>query len=399
MKRVLFLSVIAASLSAFGMISEKKSNHRSPKKSVKAASEMISEKKLNCRSPEKSVKAEEFSQLKLQKDLWKILKKKHFNTKKLRKLINSGLNINCRNNNGDTPILYAVRTHQNRLLEFLLKYPKVNIGALDLYGNTSVIIASKYKNIDMVRQLMNHIYYEKTDVLKFLYAYKNQQAWSDNQIQEYIDERKKSFINARNKSGITALHKATAHGNFELAEFLVENGADVNSLTTEGDIPLTIAIRGSNIKLAKYFIENGADINGISTEGTPLTLATKKCSKNFIKYLLNHGGDVNKIDSFGNTLLITAIKNKKERIIDLLIEYGAIINNEKGIQALNVAIELGFLKITKYLINRGIPLEQTDTEGRTPLDIAEEEGNQVLINFLRNQHLAPSESERLFNKL
>ena len=209
----MILSLIVASLSVSGMMSNDESNHK---------------------SSQRFVKVEDPYQLQLQRDLWKTLKKKNFNTKKLRKLINSGIDINCQNNHGDTPFLYAVRTHQNRLLGFLLKYPKVNVNALDLCGNTSIIIAAKYKNIDIVRQLMNHICYEEADVLKLLYAYKNQQTWSDNQIQEYMDGRKKRFINIQNRSGMTALHQATSYGNFELAEFLIENGANVNYCTLRG---------------------------------------------------------------------------------------------------------------------------------------------------------------------
>lgn len=353
MKETMLLSLIVASLSVSGMVSEKELNHK---------------------PSQRFVKVENPYQLQLRRDLWKILKKKNVNTKQLGKLIDSGININCLNNHGDTPFLYAVRTYRNRLLGFLLKYPKVNVNALDPCGNTSIIIAAKYKDIDMVRQLMNNIHYEKADILKLLYAYKHQQPWSNNQMQEYMNERKKRFINIQNRSGITALHKATLCGNFKLAEFLIENGANVNRCTIRGDTSLTIAIRKSNIKLAKYLIENGADINEISIESSPVT--TKKCGKKILECLLNYCADINKIDPS----LIAEIKNQKEKII----EYGTVTNNERGILALIMTIESGFVEVIKHFMSNGVAVEQTDAKEQISLGISEKERNQILINFLQN---------------
>ena len=74
-------------------------------------------------------------------------------------------------------------------------------------------------------------------------------------------------INVRDKDGNTALMLAIRSENTEIATFLIENGADVNEKTDSGDTVLMVAARNGNYEDAKFFIENGADINSNDTHG------------------------------------------------------------------------------------------------------------------------------------
>ena len=205
------------------------------------------------------VKTESLQKAEQQKEFWEILTKKSFNARKLQKFLNSGVDVNSQNDNGETPFLYAVRTHKNRLLEFLLKIPEVNVNAVDLDGNTSVIIAAKYKNIDLIKRLINNIHYSNSDILNFLYAGKNHYKWSNAEIQKCIDQRVKNFINTPNNDGNTALMTAISCGNYTLIRYLVEHGADVNKSNVFGLTPLVSAIEKANKKLVKCLIEYNVD--------------------------------------------------------------------------------------------------------------------------------------------
>ena len=77
-------------------------------------------------------------------------------------------------------------------------------------------------------------------------------------------------INVRDKDGNTALMLAIINENTEIATFLIENGADVNAKTDSGETVLMVAAR--NYEDAIFFIESGADINSNDTCGkTALT--------------------------------------------------------------------------------------------------------------------------------
>lgn len=240
--------------------------------------------------PKTLVNMKNSQQSEQQKEFWKILTKKSFNAKKLQKCLNSGVNINSRNTNGDTPFLYAVRTHKNRLLEFLLKIPEVNVNAVDFGGNTSVIIAAKYKNIDLIKRLINHIHYGQSNILNFLYAQKNHHGLSDEQIQQCIDERVKIFLNTPNNYGNTALMTAVSCGNYALIRYLVEHGANVNQSNKFGFTPLISAIEKSNKKLVKCLVEyNANDIFSNNGGEILLELAREKGLKKITKILEKAG--------------------------------------------------------------------------------------------------------------
>ena len=234
----------------------------------------VSEK--NNPQPKTVIRLEKPHQSEEQKEFWKTLTKKSFNARKLQKFLNCGVDVNSRNTNGDTPFLYAVRTHKNRLLEFLLKIPEVNVNAVDFGGNTSVIIAAKYKNIDLIKRLINNIQYGQSDILNFLCAGKNHRKLSNEQIQKYIDERVRIFINTPNNYGNTALMTAVSCGNYILIRYLVEHGANVNQPNIFGFTPLISAIEKANKKLVKCLVEYNADDVFSNNEGEILLMLAKE---------------------------------------------------------------------------------------------------------------------------
>lgn len=61
-----------------------------------------------------------------------------------------------------------------------------------------------------------------------------------------------------NTAGSTALHQAVLENNVELLKKLIENGADMNELDSEGWPPLHTAIRGGKTDCAAYLLKQGA---------------------------------------------------------------------------------------------------------------------------------------------
>ena len=67
--------------------------------------------------------------------------------------------------------------------------------------------------------------------------------------------------------GVTALHKASERGRLEIAGKLVDHGADVNAITAAGKPPIHFAIIRNHTDLAAYLREQGA----APGEVTPIT--------------------------------------------------------------------------------------------------------------------------------
>ncbi len=65
----------------------------------------------------------------------------------------------------------------------------------------------------------------------------------------------------------TPLMVAAREGNFEIAKWLVENGANVNARARDGHTALMMAAYNRYPDIVKLLIQNGADVNAVSNQG------------------------------------------------------------------------------------------------------------------------------------
>ena len=77
---------------------------------------------------------------------------------------------------------------------------------------------------------------------------------------------------------------AAKHNNTAVLKCLIKNGADINSVDSDGISALMFAVATGNVPNVNFLIENGADVNTVNPEGqTVLIFASGKGSsiKNF----------------------------------------------------------------------------------------------------------------------
>ena len=119
----------------------------------------------------------------------------------------------------------------------------------------------------------------------------------------------------------TELGHASFFGHWKVVDFLITQGADVNSTVAEtGETPLHSALckagRPYFLYVLKLLVENGADVNAktipgketggfmrdVRTKGeTPLHRAAAYGDEEMIRYLLDHGADKQARDAHGNS--------------------------------------------------------------------------------------------------
>lgn len=79
------------------------------------------------------------------------------------------------------------------------------------------------------------------------------------------------------------MHEACSQDHLEVAKVLVDNGSDVNALSLYGSTPLLSSVGNSNIELAEFLIQNDANLNvkydadvqEFKYQLTPLRIAVK----------------------------------------------------------------------------------------------------------------------------
>ena len=142
----------------------------------------------------------------------------------VRTLLIAGISPNTVDAKGDPMLVIAIRDKSALVTELLLNQKSTDVDLSNLNGETPLMMASITGNLPVVKKL--------------------------------VLEKKAKIDHI----GWTPLHYACAKGQIEVAQFLVANGADVNSRSLNGTTPLMMAAQSGNEPLIKFLLDNGADI-------------------------------------------------------------------------------------------------------------------------------------------
>ncbi|MDD9859267.1 MAG: ankyrin repeat domain-containing protein [Nitrospira sp.] len=174
-------------------------------------------------------------------------------------------------------------------------------------------------------------------------------------------------VNAKDDSGVTPLRKAIDEGHAEIAQALIDAGADVKG--DYGSTLLLIAINKGHAEIALALIAAGAEVNA----------AINRIRHGNTYIFVDAGAEVNaKINGGrGETLLQRAIFNGHAEIALALIGAGADVNAKDcgGGTRLHHATKQGLGGVALALIAAGANVNAKDSHGRTPLHFASQGQN------------------------
>ncbi len=145
---------------------------------------------------------------------------------------------------------------------------------------------------------------------------------------------------------------------------------------------LFTAVRKNDTTAIQTFLDAGNDINEYDIKGfTPLILAVYLGHFEASEFLLRHGALTDLKDYSGNTALMGATFQGHYSLCELLLMYHANPNtlNLNNANALFFAVTFEQNDIAKLLIQHGTNLNQLDSFGKTVLDHAFMQENDVLI--------------------
>ncbi len=268
-------------------------------------------------------------------------------------LIEKNMDVNCANLGGETPLMKSCHD-DNLALSKLLIEKGANVNAADHQGETPLMKACH--SVTVSRLLIENganvnaaDHQGETPLMK---------TWHSMTISRLLIENGAN-VNAADHQGETPLMKA--HRDLAVSRLLIENGANVNAADHENRTPLIhAAIFYDASKLIKLLIENGANVNAADHENkTPLIHAVQSynLSSEVIQLLIKNGANVNAADQENKTPLIYAARHyhSSSEVIKLLIENGANVNhaNDNGKTALWKAKSEGNKQAIRLLIEHG----------------------------------------------
>ena len=142
-----------------------------------------------------------------------------------------------------------------------------------------------------------------------------------------------------------ALQWASTYGHIEIVRLLIDSGADVNA---NGDYALRCALGNDKFEVAKFLLDHGANVN------TALIRASadgqlEVGELEVVKYLLDHGADIH---ADNDAALRSASYQGHLEIVKILLDHGADIHAYND-GALLLASFDGHLNVVQYLLDHG----------------------------------------------
>ena len=193
-------------------------------------------------------------------------------------------------------------------------------------------------------------------------------------------------LNHRADDNKTALLCAVEENHTDIAQLLIDAGADMDTKDNEGRSPLHYACIDGALDIVKMLVEAGAGVRATDNdEDTCLTLAAYHGHIETVRYLVGLPGvDVNHRGADNKTALLCAVEENHTDIAQLLIAAGADIEmkNSDGRSPLHHACKSGAHDIVKMLVEAGAGVRATDNQGHTCLILAACFGHTETVRYL-----------------
>ncbi|RNC80237.1 MAG: ankyrin repeat domain-containing protein [Winogradskyella sp.] len=329
----------------------------------------------------------------------------------IEKHIAQGNDITSLNSNAFDAVSWAlIEKTDNATIKYLLDKKDNGVNKLTHDGRTYIFWAAYKDNIEMMQYLVDKG--AKTDIVdSHGYSVLNFAATTGQlnaKLYDFIFKHGADITKEKSHNGANALLLVAPFlNNFELVDYFISKGADLNTTDNNGNGIFNYAAKGGNldflqqlinkgitykksnnvggnaiimasqgtrgkqntIEVYKFLENKGLKINVVGAEGrNPLhNIAYRSKDLTLIQYLIDKGIDVNKQDAEGYTPFINASNSNSIEVVKTLYNYVDDINKKDndGRSALTKALNRNKTDVVKFLIEKGGDINVKDKEGNS----------------------------------
>ena len=292
-------------------------------------------------------------------------------------LMSKGAKHDVRDKRGRTPLHHAAERDHKDALAYLLDHG-ADLNHVDHEGWTSLMMAANKNHLQIVNLLL-------------------------------LRGANPNIVNK--SSGISALHEAAFNGHFEIAQCLVDRGADVNAADNNGWSPLMWAAQERHISVVNLLLLRGADPNLVGQRGgnynePALSDAASNGNLEVVKHLVAGGADAIFIGKSGKTPMQMAAGKGHVEIVEFLTlaidrdlaklrediesarSESVVVRllgkneNRYGLTHLHRAAASGHMETVTCLLDHGADVNAMNYEGWTALMLAVHHCYLPVVNLL-----------------
>jgi len=185
-----------------------------------------------------------------------------------------------------------------------------------------------------------------------------------------ILKKNPKLLNTPNSEQLTPLNLACLKGEAEVAQALLEMGADMNIGDPDDSRPIHCAAISGDTDTMDLLLEQGADINAKDNNGNaPLLHAAQRKKFPMVEYLVEQGAEVDTQNNWGMSALYYGARFNSKYCVSLLLDKGADIQiqNHELASPLHIAVACGHTKIVRMLVDYGADVNAREDDGEPPL--------------------------------
>ena len=263
-----------------------------------------------------------------------------------------------------------------RIVVYLIDEWNASIYARNSIGYTSLILSLKQNYLDIAKDFIQRGVdvndQENLEGYNALMAYTICCKEQDQQMTRLLIKQTKN-LDAIDKEGNTALMLAITKHKLDIAEILIDKGANVNACTPNNHTPLLLAMANKFYTSDKTLSEKYENLIDKIYSKQEQQLFNSSINGNLecVNNLMKARADVNVQDEKGNTPLMLSLQNGH-------IEIASILLNRDTDTKCCLASQTHYSKDEAYgTLNRAIDVTLTNKQGKTALQIAKDKRDKI----------------------
>lgn len=205
------------------------------------------------------------------------------------------------------------------------------------------------------------------------------------EILDYLIKRGAN-VNVADNLSYTPLHIATIQGFIHIAQLIIKHGSEIDPKNEDGKTPLLLACEHSRLDILMILLDHAANKDVVDNKGiSPLLAGAMRNDNQIVYQLLISGVDQRRRTQEGKTALHFAARNGNTYLVDLMIKYYKFKvddTDDYGVTPLHMAAQCDNQEVVIYLLSSGAKVNKQDTRGRTPLTYAIMAGNTDIASVL-----------------